>query len=82
MFGRKPKRVLKIEVDLGEGRYVLDQRGRAGSPQCTRAKVVRGIALSTDPLGLDAWIDAMAADLAAQAQSDAAGRQALERLIG
>jgi hypothetical protein len=31
---------------------------------------------------LDAWIDAMARDLAAQAQADATGRQALERLIG
>jgi hypothetical protein len=82
MFGRKPKRVLTIEVDLGEGRYVLDQRAHAGSPQCARAKVVRGIALSTDPMHLDAWIEAMARDLAAQAQADATGREALERLIG
>jgi hypothetical protein len=73
---------MTIEVDLGEGRYVLDQRAHAGSPQCARASVVRGIALSTDPLNLDAWIDALARDLAAQAQADATGRQALERLIG
>jgi hypothetical protein len=82
LFGRKQRRVLTIEVDLGEGRYVLDQRAHAGSPQCARQKVVRGIALSTDAMYLDAWIDAMARDLAAQAQADASGRQALERLIG
>ena len=44
--------------------------------------MVRGIALSTDPMGLDDWIDALAHDLAAQASAGAQGRQAIERLIG
>ena len=82
LFGRKPKRVHKIEVDLGEARYLLDQRGRDGAPQVARQKLVRGIALSTDPMYLQDWIDALARDLAAQAQAGAEGRQAIERLIG
>jgi hypothetical protein len=61
---------------------MLDQRAQAGSPQVARQKVVRGIALSTDPMYLDAWIDALAGDLAAQAQAGATGREAIERLIG
>jgi len=82
IFGRGEKQVRRIEVDLGDGRYLLDQRERRGAPQAARQKVVRGIALSTDPLGLDDWIDALARDLAAEASAGAQGRQAIERLIG
>jgi hypothetical protein len=82
LFGRGEKHVERVEVDLGEGRYLLDQRGRRGAPQVARQKVVRGIALSTDAMHLQDWIDALARDLAVQAQAGTEGRQAIERLIG
>lgn len=82
LFGRGRKHVEQIEIDLGESRYLLDQRRHRGAPQTARQKVVRGIALSTDPLDLQQWLDGLARDLAAQAQAGAQGRQAIERLIG
>ena len=70
-------RVRTIEVDLGEHQYRLDSRG----PKTSRARVVRGIALKNDELGLDEWIDSLARDLAEAAERSERGRVALERLL-
>ena len=70
-------RVRTIEVDLGEHQYRLDARG----PKTSRARVVRGIALKNDELGLDEWIDSLARDLAEAAERSERGRIALERLL-
>ena len=70
-------RVRTIEVDLGEHQYRLDALG----PKTSRARVVRGIALKNDELGLDEWIDSLARDLAEAAERSERGRIALERLL-
>jgi hypothetical protein len=79
-FLSREKVVRHLEVEAGESRYALtvDERG---SVQATRSAAVRGIVLKNDPLPLDEWIDALARDLAEQAQQSAAGRAALERLL-
>jgi len=69
--------VRTIEVDLGEHQYRLEARG----PNASRARVVRGIALKNDELGLDEWIDSLARDLAEAAERSERGRIALERLL-
>ena len=79
-FLSREKVVRSIEVEAGESRYslVVDDRGAVDA---TRSAAVRGIVLKNDPLPLDAWIDALARDLAEQAATSEQGRLALERLL-
>jgi hypothetical protein len=73
------KRVRRIEVALGDQRYELEsERGRV---TCRRRSVVRGIALKTQELDLDAWIAALSQDLVEEAARSERGRQALARLL-
>jgi hypothetical protein len=76
----RDKVVRAIEVNAGENLYALrvDERGGLDT---TRSAAVRGIVLKSDPLPLDAWIDALARDIAEQARASAQGRAALERLL-
>ena len=80
-FFSREKIVSAIEVDMGDNTYTCARGGSLGV-QASRRKVVRGIALSTEELALDAWIDALAADLAAEAQASAEARERLERMLG
>jgi hypothetical protein len=73
------KRVRRIEVTLGDQRYEAEaDRGRV---TCRRRSVVRGIALKTQELDLDAWIAALSQDLVEEADRSDRGRQALARLL-
>jgi hypothetical protein len=73
------KRVRRIAVSLGDQRYEADvDRGRV---TCRRRSVVRGIALKTQELELDAWIDALSRDLVEEGERSERGRQALSRLL-
>jgi hypothetical protein len=73
------KRVERVDCDLGETRYSL-AAGR-GLPEARRAKVVRGVTLKTEELDLDAWIQALARELAEEAQTSEQARLALGRLL-
>jgi hypothetical protein len=42
---------------------------------------VRGIVIKSEPLDLDAWIEALSRELAAQARQSERARIALERLL-
>jgi hypothetical protein len=79
-FLSREKVVRKIDVEVAGNRYTCEVDSR-GNPETRRAQAVRGIVLKTEPLALDAWIDALARDLAAQAESSEQGRLALERLL-
>jgi hypothetical protein len=73
------KRVRRIEVTLGDQRYELElERARV---TCRRRSVVRGIALKTQELDLDAWIAALSQDLVDEADRSERGREALARLL-
>jgi hypothetical protein len=75
--GAKPVR--RIELTLGDDRYELDHDG--GRVTCVRRAVVRGIAIRSDELGLDDWIDHLARALVREADSTAQGRAALAQLL-
>jgi hypothetical protein len=79
LFSRR-KRVGRIEVELGEERYVLIHDG--GALEARRATVVRGVVLKSEPLGLDEWVESLARAIAVEARMSEDGRLALERLLG
>jgi len=68
-----------MEIQLGRHRYRLESK--SGRARCSRARIVRDIVLKNDELGLDEWIDAVAADLEDAAAQSERGRVALERLL-
>jgi hypothetical protein len=73
------KRVRRIEVTLADQRYELEyERGRV---TCRRRSVVRGIALKTQELDLDAWIAELSKELLAESERSERGREALARLL-
>jgi hypothetical protein len=77
LFGGK--RVRRIAVRLGDTHYDIAAEG--GALEARRRSVVRGIALKSETLGVDAWIDALSRDLLALAEQSDRGRAALERLL-
>ncbi len=74
------RRVARIECELGERRYDLVSvaPGRLEGRRCT---VVRGVTLKTEPLALEAWIEALAADLAEEAEASEASAIAVQQLL-
>jgi hypothetical protein len=78
LFNRE-KVVESIDVRLGDSHYELRQdRGRIDA---NRSKEVRGVVIKREPLGLADWVAGLEAELREQAQTSAAARQALERLV-
>src|SRR3954452_10080802 len=73
------KRVRRIAVRLDNTHYEMEPDH--GSVVARRRNVVRGIALKSEDLSVEAWIDALSTDLLALAQTSERSRAALERLI-
>jgi hypothetical protein len=71
--------VTELDVALGEQRLSL----RMDRDQVVTEihKEVRGIVLSRQQVGLDTWIDTLAAALTATAASNARAREAIERFL-
>lgn len=77
---RRNKQVRRITVTLGDDRF---EAARAqGTVRTQRTRVVRGIALKTDPLPVDSWLVELSRALVQESQARAADRIALERLLG
>ena len=74
------QRVRRVMVRLGDAEYELDSDD--GEVSCSRKVVVRGIALRTERLSLEQWIDALAQELVAEAGKTESDRIALERMLG
>jgi hypothetical protein len=74
------QRVRRLALQLGECEYELVNDD--GAVSASRRVVVRGIALRTEALSLEQWIDAVAQELAAQADKTESDRVALERMLG
>src|SRR5579885_1347462 len=72
--------VKRIGLELGERRYSIADE-RHGRVRAERVNVVRNIALKTEQLSADEWLQSLAADLAGMAQRSERGRMALERLL-
>ena len=77
-FGGKPH-VQRVAVTLGDHEYEL--RNDDGQISCQRRNVVRGIALKTEQLSLEQWIDALAGGLVDEAGKTESDRVALERML-
>lgn len=78
LFGNGP--VTGIAADLGDWRYAL--RLERGNPMAERVHIVRGIALKTEQVSLDTWIDGLSQSLSEIAATSARERAALQRLLG
>ena len=74
------KTVQRITVTLGDNRYSLEDPGR-GPLQAARVRVVRGIALKTEPMAVQDWVSELSEALDARVQSSAAAREALAKLL-
>ena len=77
LFG--PKRVHRIQFDAGDERLELTADGAVVTT--SRARMSGGIVLKSEELDIDAWLNALGAALAAEAERNATTRQALERLL-
>ena len=75
----KEKRVARIELALGDNRYLAIMQGGALETRC--AKAVRGVVLKTEALPLDAWLQSLARELATEAEASEQSRLALEQLL-
>jgi hypothetical protein len=78
LFSRE-KPVKSISIELGEFRYQIGQVH--GTLAAQRTRVVRGIALKTEALGVDDWLDALTRGLMELAQQSASDRAALHRML-
>src|SRR3954469_20242785 len=75
----RERRVQRIEVTLGDERFAVAGAGHGLEGE--RVHVVRGIALSREPVPLDAWIEQLAGALAGRAGALAKDQAALQRLL-
>jgi len=75
-----PKHTVRLAVELGGMRYRLE-RGRGDAFEASRARVVRGVALRTDSLPIDAWLEELGVAIAAELERTASGRAALAKLL-
>jgi hypothetical protein len=75
------KTVQRVAVTLGDNRYTLEDPGR-GLLQATRTHIVRGIALKTEPIPVQEWLEEMGAALDERVRTNAAAREALARMVG
>jgi hypothetical protein len=76
----KEKRVARVEVSIGDSRYVAVAQAGVVETRC--AKVVRGVVLKSEVLPLDAWLEALGRELATEAEASEQSRLALEQLLG
>ena len=78
-LGRGTKRVQKVLVRLGDHEYELQHRD--GQVQTCRRNIVRGIALKTEDLPMDSWIDELSAELVNESGRSERDRLALEKML-
>jgi hypothetical protein len=73
--------VRQITVNLGDWQYLVST-ATDGTLDAARTHAVRGIALKSEPVALDQWIEDLSAGLAALARASLQDRMALQRLLG
>jgi hypothetical protein len=73
-----PRRTTGLSLEIGGMRYELAD---AHGLQASRTRVVRGVAVRTEALPVEAWLTDMSAALSVELERTASGRAALERLL-
>jgi hypothetical protein len=76
---RRDHPVQEIRIVLGEWTFQL--RANHGGVVGERAHTVRGIALKSEDMQLDAWLTALLGELEAYARSNATAAASLQRLL-
>ena len=76
---RRREEIKELSVRLGD--RLLTLTAARGAPVAEIRHEVRGVILSRDRVAMDAWIDALAQALLAQADTDARAAEALRRLL-
>ena len=76
----RPGRAVRLVVH-GENRDLELREGRNGRIEAELQQVVHGVVISRRGIGVEAWLQALAQDIARAAARDTAAREALERLL-
>jgi hypothetical protein len=76
---QRSRAIKRITVTLDPWHYICEWVH--GQPRTQRIKVVRGIAIKTESLDLQQWIEGLAQDLISATASQQAAREALERFL-
>lgn len=79
LFSRKT--VQSLRVHLGDFAYSLEDPGR-GPLRAARVRIVRGIALKTEELPVEEWLDTLGEALEDRARTSGTARAALDRFVG
>lgn len=79
LFSRKA--VHSVRVHLGDYSYTLEDAGK-GPLRGTRVRIVRGIALKTEEMPVEEWLEALGEALEDHAQTNGTARAALSRFVG
>lgn len=78
------KVVCGLTVNLGEWRYVLEDAGgdpKTGPLIAKRTRIVRGVALKTEVLPMDVWLEEIGLALEVEAQNNRAVQEALSKWV-
>ena len=74
------KIVCGVKITLNDLTYTMEDPGR-GAMRAERVHVVRGIALKTEQIPVEEWVEEVSEHLEQRAATSAAARNAMERLI-
>ena len=77
---RGPRRATGLSLELAGMRYELNQANRSGI-EASRTRVVRGVAVRTEPRSIEDWLNEVSGALSAELERTGDGRAALERLL-
>ena len=75
----KDRRVSRIEVALGDERFIAVASGGVIETRC--AKAVRGVVLKSEVLPVERWLEGLGRELAIEAEASEQSRLALEQLL-
>jgi hypothetical protein len=75
-----PRRTTGLSLEIGGMRYELSRANRGGL-EANRTRVVRGVAVRTEPRSVEDWLSEVSATLATELERTDGGRAALERLL-
>jgi hypothetical protein len=78
VFG--PRRATSLTLELAGVHYSLAQAQHA-ELEASRTRVVRGVAVRTEPLTVETWLTQVSAALGAELDRTEGGRAALDRLL-
>ena len=77
---RRDGPIRRLEIDLDAQRFALEV-GKGGALATTRQRIVRGIALKTEEVSVEAWLQSLAAALADYGRTHQEAVDALKRRL-